>query len=79
FRVGPAIADLDLGPMVSERQTDIVNSFLDDLGGAQIAARGSIETDAPAGGHFLQPTLLSHVAPDNRLAQDEIFGPVQVV
>src|SRR6185503_4657809 len=27
----------------------------------------------------LQPTLLSGVSPDNRLAQDEIFGPVQVV
>ena len=27
----------------------------------------------------MQPTLLAGVAPDNRLAQDEIFGPVQVV
>jgi len=79
LRVGPAIADLDLGPMVSERQKEIVNGFLGDLGGAEIAARGSIDADAPAGGHFLQPTLLSGVSPDNRLAQDEIFGPVQVV
>jgi aldehyde dehydrogenase (NAD+) len=79
LRVGPAIADLDLGPMVSERQKEIVNGFLGNLGGAEIAARGAIESDAPAGGHFLQPTLLSGVAPDNRHAQDEIFGPVQVV
>jgi aldehyde dehydrogenase (NAD+) len=79
LRVGPAIADLDLGPMVSERQKEVVNGFLGNLDGAEIAARGAIESDAPAGGHFLQPTLLSGVAPDNRLAQDEIFGPVQVV
>src|SRR6185312_11851794 len=79
LRVGPAIADLDLGPMVSERQKDIVNGFLGDLGGAEVAARGAIADDAPAGGHYLQPTLLSRVAPTNRLAQDEIFGPVQVV
>ncbi|HVX71660.1 MAG TPA: aldehyde dehydrogenase family protein [Devosia sp.] len=79
LRVGPAIADLDLGPMVSERQKQVVDGFLGELGGAEIAARGSIDSDAPAGGHFLQPTLLSRVAPDNRLAQDEIFGPVQVV
>ena len=79
LRVGHAIADLDLGPMVSERQKQVVNGFLGNLGGAEIAARGSIEPDAPAAGHYLQPTLLSGVAPDNRLAQDEIFGPVQVV
>ncbi|MDO8359617.1 MAG: aldehyde dehydrogenase family protein [Devosia sp.] len=79
LRVGPAVADLDLGPMVSERQKEIVGSFLGDLGGAEVAASGRIETDAPNGGHYLAPTLISGVAPDNRLAQDEIFGPVQVV
>jgi aldehyde dehydrogenase (NAD+) len=79
LRVGPAIADLDLGPMVSERQKQVVNGFLGNLGGAEITARGSIESNAPAAGHYLQPTLLSGVTPDNRLAQDEIFGPVQVV
>jgi len=79
LRVGPAIADLDLGPMVSERQKQVVNGFLGNLGGAEITARGSIASNAPAAGHYLQPTLLSGVTPDNRLAQDEIFGPVQVV
>ncbi|MEO9231491.1 MAG: aldehyde dehydrogenase family protein [Devosia sp.] len=79
LRVGPAIADLDLGPMVSERQKEIVGGLLDNLGGAEIAARGTIKADAPSAGHYLAPTLLSHVTPDNRLAQDEIFGPVQVV
>jgi aldehyde dehydrogenase (NAD+) len=79
LRVGHAIADLDLGPMVSERQKQVVNGFLGNLGGAEITARGSIASNAPAAGHYLQPTLLSGVTPDNRLAQDEIFGPVQVV
>jgi aldehyde dehydrogenase (NAD+) len=79
LRVGPAIADLDVGPLVSERQKQIVGGFLTDLGGAEIAARGDIVSDAPAAGHYLQPTLLARVAADNRLAQDEIFGPVQVV
>ncbi len=79
LRVGPAIADRDLGPMVSERQKQIVGGFLDTLGGAEVAARGVIDADAPGGGHYLAPTLLARVTPDNRLAQDEIFGPVQVV
>ncbi len=79
LRVGPAVADLDVGPLVSERQKEIVGGFLGDLGGAEVAARGEIVADAPAGGHFLAPHLLAGVRPDNRLAQDEIFGPVQVV
>ncbi len=79
LRVGPAIADLDLGPLVSRRQQEIVGGFLDDLGGATIAATGELVDELPGGGHYLAPTLLSGVTPDNRLAQDEIFGPVQVV
>ncbi len=79
LKVGPAVADLDLGPLVSARQQEIVGGFLGDLGGAEIAAAGEIVADAPGGGHYLAPTLVSGVSPDNRLAQDEIFGPVQVV
>lgn len=79
LRVGPAMADLDLGPLVSERQKQIVSGFLANLGGARIVAQGEIVDNAPAGGHYLPPTLLADVSPDNRLARDEIFGPVQVV
>ncbi|WP_417308927.1 aldehyde dehydrogenase family protein [Devosia sp.] len=79
LRVGPAISDLDVGPMVSARQQEIVDGFLGDLGGAEVAARGELAGDAPAGGHYLTPALLSGVTPDNRLARDEIFGPVQVI
>jgi len=79
LRVGPAIDDLDVGPLVSARQQEIVGGFLGELGGAEVAARGEIVAGAPDGGHYLAPALLSGVKPDNRLAQDEIFGPVQVV
>ena len=79
LQVGPALADLDVGPMVSERQKQVVAGFLADLGGAEIAAQGQIVASAPEGGHYIAPTLLGSVDPQNRLAQDEIFGPVQVV
>ncbi|WP_374618885.1 aldehyde dehydrogenase family protein [Devosia sp.] len=79
LRVGPAIADLDLGPLVSERQKEIVGGFLGDLGGGEVAGQGTIVGDAPRAGHYLAPTLVARVRPDDRLAQDEIFGPVQVV
>lgn len=79
LKVGPAVADLDLGPLVSERQKEIVGGFLSDLGGGEVAGQGTIVADAPKGGHYQTPTLVAGVKPDNRLAQDEIFGPVQVV
>jgi aldehyde dehydrogenase (NAD+) len=79
LQVGPALADLDVGPMVSERQKQVVAGFLADLGGAEIAGQGQITESAPKGGHYIAPTLLGSVDPQNRLAQDEIFGPVQVV
>jgi len=79
LKVGPAPADLDVGPLVSARQKEIVSGFLSDLGGGRIVAQGRIIDGVPAGGHYLAPTLVAGIDPSNRLAQDEIFGPVQVV
>ena len=79
LEVGPAMADLDVGPLVSARQHQIVSGFLADLGDARIVARGHVADTVPAGGHYLAPALVAGVDPGNRLAQDEIFGPVQVV
>src|SRR5690606_32890471 len=79
LRVGPALDDRDVGHLVSARQRDIVSGLLDQLGGARIAARGQVELDAPKGGHYLAPALVAEIDPAHRLAQDEIFGPVQVV
>lgn len=81
LKVGPAVSDLNVGPLISARQKQIVGGFLDlaDRDGLQVAARGEVVADAPAGGHYVAPTLIAGLAPDHSLAQDEIFGPVQVV
>ncbi|MDP1731579.1 MAG: aldehyde dehydrogenase family protein [Devosia sp.] len=79
LQVGPAMADLDVGPLVSARQKQIVSGFLANLGGARIVAQGHIVEGVPTGGHYLAPALVADIAPDNVLARDEIFGPVQVV
>ena len=78
LRVGPAEADLDVGPLISARQKAIVFGFIDEGADLTIAARGTIVAEAPAGGHYARPTLFSNVRRDHRLAQEEIFGPVQV-
>ena len=81
LRVGPAVDDPDVGPLISARQREIVQGYLAlarDTGLA-IAGQATLPADLPAGGCYVAPTLLAPVAPEHRLAQEEIFGPVQVM
>ncbi|SDG33572.1 aldehyde dehydrogenase family protein [Bosea robiniae] len=81
LKVGPAESDLSVGPVVSQRQKAIIEDFLGVArkDGLTVAAQGTIVPDAPADGAYVAPTLLRDVPPDHRLAQEEIFGPVQVI
>lgn len=81
LRVGPALDDLDVGPLVSARQHEIVESYLALArdAGLKIAGAARLPAGLPAGGYYAVPTLLAPVDAADRLAQEEIFGPVQVV
>ncbi|HUH41028.1 MAG TPA: aldehyde dehydrogenase family protein, partial [Castellaniella sp.] len=77
---GPAVDGCDLGPLVSAKQKAIVSRYI-DLGKAELnlAAEGQIRADASPEGHFVRASLFSEVPPKHALAQEEIFGPVQVL
>lgn len=77
--VAPAMDDRDLGPLISARQKSIVVSFLEKGGDLEKVAEGILQDAIPAGGHYVAPTLFAGVQGDHTLAQDEIFGPVQVI
>ncbi|MBO9407761.1 aldehyde dehydrogenase family protein [Shimia sp. R9_1] len=77
MRAAPAMEDATLGPLISARQKDIVSDFLTKGADLTVAAQGEIATDAP--GHYVPPTLFADAPPDHSLAQEEIFGPVQVL
>jgi aldehyde dehydrogenase (NAD+) len=81
LRVGPALADLEVGPVISARQRDVIEGYLALArdSGLNIAAQASLADNAPAGGYYVCPTLVANVPAAHRLAQEEIFGPVQVV
>jgi aldehyde dehydrogenase (NAD+) len=81
LRVGPALADPDVGPLISAKQRGRVLDYVAHGrdSGLEIAAEGALVSDAPAGGHYVCPTLFVDVDPDHRLAHEEIFGPVVVV
>ena len=78
LRCGPALADLDCGPLIRASQRDRVRSFLDGArrDGIAIAAQGTIAADAPSEGFYVAPTLLRDVPANHRLACEEVFGPV---
>ncbi|MEM9230380.1 MAG: aldehyde dehydrogenase family protein [Pseudomonadota bacterium] len=76
--IGPALEDCDVGPLVSDRQKAVVEGFLEDLPHSQIIARSPLG-DVPMGGHYVAPALVRAASPTDPIAQEEVFGPVQVL
>ncbi|HEX3615873.1 MAG TPA: aldehyde dehydrogenase family protein [Solirubrobacteraceae bacterium] len=69
-----------MGPLVSARQRDKALSYV-DVGvsdGASVATGGST-SHKHRRGWFVEPTILTNVDNNSRVAQEEIFGPVGVV
>jgi acyl-CoA reductase-like NAD-dependent aldehyde dehydrogenase len=71
--VDPAQDDSEMGPMVSARQRDSVQAYID---GATVAFQG----DAPGGdGYWLPPTVVESTSTDEPVWREEVFGPVVAV
>src|SRR5260221_12470410 len=67
-----------MGAIVSKQQFDRVMSFIDSAKseGAELIAGGGPPADpALKGGYFIEPTVFA-VTEKNRIAREEIFGPV---
>jgi aldehyde dehydrogenase (NAD+) len=79
FAVGnPADPKIAIGPMVSQRQYERVQSFIrkgtDE--GAQILVGGEGRPQGLEAGYFVKPTVFVNVTNDMTIAREEIFGPV---
>jgi aldehyde dehydrogenase (NAD+) len=79
LKIGPALDDPDVGPLVSGRQKQIVEGVLGRVSPGRVVASASLPADLPKGGHYVAPSLVTDIAPSHTLARDEIFGPVQVI
>ncbi len=75
LRVGdPLDEETEMGPLISADQRETVGSYVDDS--APVAFRGS----APDGaGFWFPPTVLCPVSNSDRVAREEVFGPVAAV
>ena len=70
----------EIGPMVSSRQRDRVLGYI-DVGkdsDARLVAGGSVPKEQPRG-WFVSPTVFADVDNSDRLAREEIFGPVLTI
>jgi aldehyde dehydrogenase (NAD+) len=67
-----------IGPMVSERQWERVQSYIRRgvEEGARIVAGGPGRPEGLPDGYFVRPTLFADVTNDMTIAREEIFGPV---
>jgi len=84
LRLGnPQDLSTQVGPMVSARQRDTVETYTRigvEEDGATLAFGGRRpEGAAYENGYFFQPTIFTEVQPQMRIAQEEIFGPIVCV
>jgi acyl-CoA reductase-like NAD-dependent aldehyde dehydrogenase len=75
LRVGDPLDEAtQMGPLISAEQRETVSSFLN--GEAPIAFRGEV----PEGpGFWFAPTVMAPVRPSDRVAREEVFGPIAAV
>ncbi|SDD01488.1 aldehyde dehydrogenase (NAD+) [Cupriavidus sp. YR651] len=76
----PADGETRIGPLLSALQRQRVQAHIaaaEEAGFDRIA--GGADAPVPATGYFVAPTIYGNVAPDSRLAQEEVFGPVLAV
>jgi aldehyde dehydrogenase (NAD+) len=79
FTVGnPADPDIAVGPMVSQKQYERVQSYIRKgiEEGAEVLVGGEGRPDHLKAGYFVKPTVFVNATNDMTIAREEIFGPV---
>jgi benzaldehyde dehydrogenase (NAD) len=71
----PSVVDVELGPIINQRQLDHFDEIVSDT----VAAGATLRTGGTHEGLFYRPTVLEDVKPSMRAFAEEIFGPVAPV
>jgi betaine-aldehyde dehydrogenase len=78
LKVGdPLDPEVQIGPLVAERQRDRVAGYLEagKSAGARAVVGGGLPEGLPTG-WYVEPTVFTDVTNDMKIAREEIFGPV---
>lgn len=79
LRIGNGLDEkTDLGPLINSAAVEKVENHIEDAikKGAKLVLGGERH---PLGEHYFEPTLLTHMQPNMRIALEETFGPVAAV
>lgn len=74
IKVGPAKENYFMGPVINSSAEEKILNYIEYGKKENKLLTGGEK--APGNGYFIQPTIFTEVKPDDKLAQEEIFGPV---
>ena len=74
----PMDKNTDVGAINSKAQLDIINKYI-KIGQQEGAEMYQSSCKIPNKGFYCRPTIFTNVAQSNRIAQEEIFGPVLAI
>ncbi len=78
----PRDASTEVGPVIHPRQFQQISAYVEraKAAGASVLWGGAPAKDTHLkGGLYFQPTMLTNVAQDSEIVQNEVFGPVLVL
>jgi 1-pyrroline-5-carboxylate dehydrogenase len=79
IEVGEPVENKAMGPVVSEKQYKKILEYIEIGRKESRLIQGGGPAREAGDGYFIQPTIFADVAPNARIAQEEIFGPVLAV
>lgn len=83
IRVGHGMdSETEMGPLISEAHMNKVLEYIrigQSEGATLLCGGNRITSDGLENGFFVEPTIFGNTAPEMRIVQEEIFGPVLVV
>ena len=74
----PLDKNTDIGAINSAKQLETIQSYI-EIGKQEGADFYQPDSSVPEQGYWCRPSLFAQVAQSNRIAQEEIFGPVLTV
>ncbi|HEY9622302.1 MAG TPA: L-glutamate gamma-semialdehyde dehydrogenase [Crinalium sp.] len=77
LNIGPAeLPSTQVGPVIDAAAHNRIKAYIEK---GKAEATVALEMAAPDNGYFIGPVIFTDVAPDAKIAQEEIFGPVLAV
>ncbi len=74
----PLDKNTDIGAINSKQQLEVIHKYL-KIGQQEGAEMFQSSCNIPKKGFYCRPTIFTNVAQSNRIAQEEIFGPVLAI